>query len=348
MFLILFLLLSLAVLAEADEDRYPDIVVEGQVQLQFEDGELGALRAGARPARNGLSGFPARDVLRVRRLRLIPTVHLAPNWALVNETDFEADQLDFDETQLTMLDLYVRHRFDDQHHLRIGQFKVPFGWEFFRSSRALDTIERSDVSRVLFQRDIGLGGFGQTERWEYGVAVVGGQGQNVADRNGGKDLAARLVYSLSPSLRVGASGHLGTIVPEGSDITQPVQRYGLEAHFEEGPWKLEGELILGDGYNLFSRADSRWRGYYLTGVYRASEEVDAVVSFDQFDPDLDRVDLQRARDATNARSRVVLGVNYYLSRKPVHRFQLNYEFRQADEGAPAASRGLRARYQYAW
>ncbi len=264
----LFLVLTLTVVTLAQEERsYPDVTINGQMQLQFGDDSLGSSSERTRrPKRNGIGAFPATDSLRFRRLRVIPTLHISPELDLVNETDFDPDRFQFDDYELTVLDLYLRYKFAEGHHLRFGQFKVPFGWEFFRSSRTLQVIERSDGSRQLFQRDLGIGVFGKTDQLEYGLAFIQGQGQGEIDRNHAKDVSGRVVFRLSPSLRWGVSGHWGTILPDLDGPVFPIRRMATEVHFEEGPLTLEGEFLYGDGYNLFSEADTQSRAFYLTGI----------------------------------------------------------------------------------
>ena len=344
------LLLTNWAAAEPEQKKkktYPHLEVQGQFQLQLDSDDLKSSRAtSSRPVRNGIGSFQAADQLFIRRLRLIPIIHLSKKWRFVNETDFDPEGLEPESLTLTPLDIHFRYYYTPGHHIRIGQHKVPFGEEHFRSSRRLTMIERSDVSKAAFQRDIGLGAFGKTKRWEYGTGVYFGEGQNEGDRNTGKDVAARVVYRVIPELRIGASGYLGTIRPD--QTTFPVKKLGLEAHFKKGPVMIDGEYRASDGYNLFSRRDSKSRGYYVYGIYQATDALDAVIGYDRYDPDLDMTDLLKSNGRTNDRDRFVVGVNYYFKREPVHRFMLNYEIRNELEGPSARSNGFRMRYQISW
>lgn len=345
--LLLILLLSLESWAQRS---YPDLVINGQVQLQLDSDSLGASNVrSAKPITNGIGAFPAADRLHTRRIRLIPILHINPEWTLVNETDFSGEEFfEPEHLKLTLLDLHLRYRFAQGHHLRIGQAKVPFGWELFRSSRTITTIERSDVSRSFFQRDIGVGAFGKGERYEYGAGVYLGEGLNEGERNAGKDMAGRFVYEVAPGLRLGLSGYVGTTQLDNSRQELPERRFGTELHYRKGPWLLEGEYIYGNGINLFSRRDSESRGFYLHNIVTLDEPLDLVLSYDRFDPDLRLHDNSGSNNRTNDRDRILVGLNYYLSRDPVHRFMLNYEIRRELEGPSVSSNGVRLRYQYSW
>ena len=202
----LILLLSSASLAQNDEAQkrdepsYPRLKLGGQFQLQLDDGDLKA--SSRRPVRNGIGFRDTDSRIDIRRLRLYATAYFSDQVSIVTETDFEAEDLEPDEVTLTPLDIYLKYQFAEGHHLRIGQAKIPFGHEFLKTSRHLTVIERSDVSRMFFQRDIGVGLFGQREKMEYAFGVYQGQGENVAERNGANDIAGKFEYQVTPGLRL--------------------------------------------------------------------------------------------------------------------------------------------------
>jgi len=105
---------------------------------------------------------------------------------------------------------------------------------------------------------------------------------------------------------------------------------------------------LSDGYNLFSRGKTPSRGFYAYSTHRLREELDFVLGYDRFDPDVGSVNSLFADNTQNERDRFTIGLNAYLSRKPVHRVMLNYEIRSELEGPKIDSQGFRLRYQYTW
>jgi phosphate-selective porin len=328
---------------------YPKFHLGGQLQLQMDGGGLGSgSREGGPPVRNGIGVFPTQSRISARRLRLYANAYFSDEVSLITETDFEPDGFEQTDHEITPLDAYLKWEYTEGHHFRFGQAKVPFGHEFLRSSRTITTVERSDVSRLLFQRDIGIGAFGKEGDFKYAIGIYQGQGQNERERNGTNDVVAKLVYQITPQFRMGASGHIGTYRPGDSPDDLAVRRAGLEAVYSNGPWTLEGELIVSDGYNLFSEAESQALGYYFYATRQMHDKLDAVVGYDRLDPDTDHRNPVRSDTRVNDRDRYTLGLNYYISREPIHRIMLNYEFRNELEGPSVSRSGVRVRYQYSW
>lgn len=342
--------------AEPKPVSYPRIHHQGQVQLQFNSGRLGSTRATSdRPANNGVAPFPATDKLFFRRIRPVWVVEFSPR--LLLDTEFEIDlqdqpfdEVDLEKPRVEMLDLLLKYSFTDNTSLALGRYKVPFGWEGLRSSRTINTIERSDVTVYCYpERDVGVTLYHeQPELGEFALGTFLGQPRSNGGSNGSVDLIGRANFRVTEELRLGASGHLGTFRPTGSGMDLPVRRLGAEAQWSSGPFKLESEAIYSDGYNTASGADSRAFGYYLNGVYRVAEPLDIVLSYDRFDPDLDQKTVLRSNNRVDDRDRKVIGLNYYISREPIHRIMLNYEMRQSLEGPALDRNGFRLRYQIAW
>lgn len=347
MFRILMILFVLTAPVLAQEE-YPRVEFSGQLQADFSGGDLGAPVGATTPVENGIGVRPTDSQVYLRRVRPSLDVYFSPDLMLSTEINYETRSSDLDVLDPALLDLFLRYSLTETDSLQLGRFKIPFGWEGLRSSRNINTIARSDATVAIYQeRDTGLAFEHESDGLTLQLAGFAGQGR-AGERNSGKDVAGRALFQVSPALSLGASAHLGTFRRPGSPLDVPVRRFGAEVHFQEGPFTLEGEYLVSDGYNQASRDDTPARGFYVTAVGTLDESLDAVLSYDQFDPDLDAVDPLVPASATNARSRVVLGLNYYFSRDPAHRFMINYEFRTAQEGAPAHTQGVRMRYQFAW
>ena len=127
------------VAAEPEERAtFPAFRLEGQVQVQVDDGSLGTGRPNAgRPVRNGIGVFPSESRISPRRLRLKPRVEFTDSLTLYNQLDFDPDGFQQEDLELTVLDLYLSYQFAEGHELLIGQTKVPFGFENLRSSERL-------------------------------------------------------------------------------------------------------------------------------------------------------------------------------------------------------------------
>ncbi len=323
---------------------YPRLEHSGQIQFQVNDGSLGAAALGGNPANNGLAPFQAQDNTFVRRFRPSWTAEFSPTVSIDTEFNVQPDGMRID-----ILDARLNIKLSEHEALALGRYKVPFGWEGLRSSRATNTIERSDATVYLYpERDIGISVHHSSEGGEYSVGTFLGQPRSNGDTNAKLDLIGRGVKNLGETTKVGFSGHLGSFRPTGTDQDLPVRRLGTELHFEDGPFKFEGEALWSDGYNTASRANTEAFGYYATAIYRVADPLDLVLNYDRFDPDLGASDPNVPNNRTNDRDRKLIGLNYYISRDPVHRIMLNYEFRQSLEGAEFHDSGFRLRYQISW
>lgn len=334
---------------------YPYVEHQGQLQLQMNDGRLGAARENSFiPANNGIAPFPASSRIFERRFRPSWDVKFSPDFSL--QTEFEIDNLsdefdgDLGNFRVVPLDFVLSYDVDDQTNLRLGRFKVPFGWEGLRSSRTINTVERSDATVYLYpERDVG---FSVTHRrpglGHFSVGTFAGQPRYAGDANGSLEVIGRAVFPLFEGLEVGASAHVGSFRPEDNQVDIPVRRLGVELRYENGPFKLESEGLWSDGYNTASRRDTKANGFYVTSIYRVADNLDFVLSYDRFDPDTMAVDSNFALNGANSRDRKLVGLTYYLQEDPINRIMLNYEVKQSTEGFPWDSSGFRLRYQIGW
>jgi phosphate-selective porin len=331
---------------EAKTTGFPQFRFQGQIQLQADDGELGSARATSPfPVANGLGLFPADSRLFVRRFRPSLGVAFSPHTDLQTEFNIAPQTQRFQ-----ILDVRFNHDLSEDTYLSLGRYKVPFGWEGVRSSRTTNTIERSDMTVALYpERDVGLSATHRQHRLgHFSLGAFLGQPRSNGGTNGGLDVIGRGVFLLNDSLQVGVSGHTGTYRPGGLGNDLPVRRLGTEARFTSGPWKIESEVMWSDGYNSVAMADTRAFGYYATALYRVSEPLEFVLSYDRFDPDLEASDPVRGRNQVNARDRKVVGLNYQITGNVDQRFMLNYEWRDELEGGQLRTQGWRARYQLSW
>jgi phosphate-selective porin OprO/OprP len=98
---------------------------------------------------------------------------------------------------VSLKDAYLDLRFLPQLRLRGGQFKVPFSREDLTSSRFIDFVERSIINELSPAHDAGVMLHGELFGGvlAYNLGAFNGTGEDTADNNDGKDLAARLVLS---------------------------------------------------------------------------------------------------------------------------------------------------------
>lgn len=242
----------------------------------------------------------------------------------------------------TLLDAVLGYKVTSASKLSIGQFKIPFGLENLTSSYALDTINRSQVTEALVPgrdngsqgRDIGTQYSGvaafdkhATKALEYAVGLFNGSGINVQDDNAQKDLAGRLVWRTgAPGLALGYDHYNGS---SGIAHTSKI-RSDVELVYQLGANILKGEYIWG------TLGATHKKGYYATFVRQLSSSTQAVVRFDQLDPN--------EAVASDKSSTWTFGFNKFLNKDGYTRWQINYQ-RQREEGTQVPNDQLLAQFQ---
>jgi phosphate-selective porin OprO/OprP len=255
----------------------------GRIQVDFRGYEDGARQ---------LNGSALTDTFLIRRAR----IGLAGTFYRYLDFFVEAD---FGQGQAVLTDAYLDIHYWPEFRLRGGQFKIPFSYEELFSDNNLDLVERSVADNLTPGRDLGAMLHGSLFGGAIGYAggIFNGSGQNKADTNNSKDLAARLV--VLPLRWAGLSGwgtlHLGADLTWGEETqsnnatSQSLQgktdgqfiffpsiptrgdrlRYSGEVAYYTGPFTLYGEYIqsqeerkgIGTGADLFGR------GWYVTTTY---------------------------------------------------------------------------------
>ncbi len=131
--------------------------------------------------------------------------------------------------------------------LRVGQAKVPWGYELLESVPKLWTAERALFMDRLFpnQRDIGV-------QWSYrrsatspqvDVGIFNGTGINASDNNSRKNVMARVDFPVRNGT-VALSGYVGENA-EGVAATDQ-DRYGVSTRFRRGETQFMGEFVTGE------------------------------------------------------------------------------------------------------
>lgn len=168
-------------------------------------------------------------------------------------------------------DAYVLLSYIPYADIRFGQFKFPQGLEGRWPSGDLDFAERATVSSQFGdKRDFAFQiegakipagppsaslASGGPVGFEYAVAAVNGSGQNTVDNNDHKDAGARAGFQAGP-LWLGASGIWG------QQPTGIRDRAGAETRLVLGPWKFQGEYLVGDTPTAAGVPTTPQQGYY--------------------------------------------------------------------------------------
>jgi hypothetical protein len=222
----------------------------------------------------GHSGFS------FRRARLVLMGEIHPHIDMYLQTDFASssgDTLHLGQVR----DWYFDIALDAEKELRfrVGQSKVPFGFENMQSSQNRLPMDRSDAmnSALNGERDIGVffyyapasvrrmfkhltdsGLKGSGDYGMLGLGVYNGQTINRAEANANKHVVARLTYPFEIGgqiIEVGGGGYTGKyVVATNNEVTAPEEvrdaRAALAIALYPQPFGLLAEYNIGTGPEL--------------------------------------------------------------------------------------------------
>jgi phosphate-selective porin O/P len=214
----------------------------------------------------------------IRRARLVLSGDIHPQIAMYLQTDSAAasgDNLHYVQIRDWYFDVALDP--DKELRFRVGQSKVPYGFENPQSSQNRLPMDRSDAlnSAVAGERDLGVffyyapkdvrktfkhltdsGLKGSGDYGMVGLGVYEGQTINLADTNKGKHVVARITYPFQIGeqyIEAGLSGYTGKYVvrtdpgivsaPEGVRDARAVAHFVLYPQ----PFGLQLEYNIGDG-----------------------------------------------------------------------------------------------------
>jgi len=257
-------------------------------------------------------GTSQKDTFFVKRAELAISGEVVKNKLTYAYMVDLARALDADETtpQLKRIlqDLILTYHFGPHLAVDVGQFKIPISMEGLAGSAELDFAERAMIARTYGdQRDLGMQVKGTHENIGYTLGMFNGEGQNITtDANDTKDFAARLTVD-TDILHLGASGYLG----KSGVANKTKNRVGVEFKLSASSLFFSSEFITATTDTVESN------GFYGTVGFKAQEDWQLAIRFDQMDPD------------TGASSDLIreysLGVNYLLKGN-MAKVQVNYVF----------------------
>lgn len=234
----------------------------------------GLLQAGF--AWDDREGDPGGTFL-VRRARLKASGTLGdPGLGYVLQADFAAPQKPLRDGYLSLVQW--------GQELRVGQFKVPFGWEAGVSINRLPLIEYSLVSRIATPVngwDLGAGVFGSTglgDGWllQNAIAVVNGEGPNTRDVSPHKDVYGRLGVLKKERFWVGVSGAGGDTRRDGAPAS--TRRAGGDVGVYVGPLLLVSEYTIGRFED--EESDVLAQAFYVLAIAKVIDELELVARYD--------------------------------------------------------------------
>ena len=145
---------------------------------------------------------------RLRRARLqLNGTFMTPD--LKYETDMELQTPRENRPSVDLKDFYFDYRWNKQFQLRLGQYKVPYSYQFILSGTKQQFNERSIANRVFSPgRDIGamLHGRSPDNAWIYSLGLFNGAGPNQMNTNITPAALAHVRWTPSGALSNGRGG----------------------------------------------------------------------------------------------------------------------------------------------
>jgi phosphate-selective porin len=250
-----------------------------------------------------------------------------------------------------MLDAFVSYtRLGHWAKFSAGSFKSPVSLELTTPCNGLNTINRSMVVDELTSpnRDLGVGLYGSTDTLtifgietvnllKYSFAITNGTGLGVIDNNGGKNYSGRVVLTPWKHLSLGASYLTGKQKPAAEGVTDEdtKTRWGVDADFNWGAFRLQGEYLFGEDKGSYTEGggcgttpvvkigNKQRDGFYVTAMYMTPWNIQPVFKYEQYDKDLDT-----DGDKQNI---MTFGLNYFLN--DWTRLQVNYLYKAEETAA---------------
>lgn len=230
----------------------------------------------------------------------IKTARLGLQGELYKYFDFNVSG-EFGKGGSKLWDAYIGVNYLPEAKLRIGQYKQPFGLEYYSSADWRDFIEMPlPVENLNPRLDIGLMIHGNVGKglFNYGVSLANGTGYNTYDNNNGKDVVGRAVFTPFNSsgslflkgLHFGGSMSYGKEDADrdklwnkgkfstagGTTFFQPNAavvhdgsrtRFGAELAWIVGPFSLKGEWIRMNLDDLYQSAAGPKNDFDFDGCY---------------------------------------------------------------------------------
>lgn len=198
------------------------------------------------------------------------------------------------ETNVRVLDAYLRWKIVPEFNVQAGQFKVhfsqetlggPANWLVTESPTAVNKLNSyNDLTGLRTNgRDIGMmfyGGLVHKELFDvlrYRVGVFNGNGTNIKDNNRKKDVATMLWISPVRQLSFTGSYYYGTYGAKGD--THAHNRASAGAEWKDNKLTVRSEYLWGQTSGVHSH------GAYVQAAYMIHQMFQPVLSYDYFKQD---------------------------------------------------------------
>lgn len=306
----------------------------------------------------------ANNGLFIRRARLVFSGQVHPNVFFYFQPDFASSPSTGIQNFVQIRDLYFDLSFDKkkEYRVRVGQSKIPYGFENMQSSSQRLALDRNDAmnSAILNERDLGIFFYwapaeirerfamlvkdGYKGSGDYGVFAFGvynGQIANKLDGNRDLNVVARLTYPfvigsqiIEPGIQAytGKWAFTGEISP-GVKVDDPQyvkdQRVGASFVLYPRPFGIQTEYNVGRGprYNTLTNTvdETDLNGGYVLLNYKLDIKKQHIYPFAKFQ----YYDGGKKYEK-DARSYVVRDYEIGIEWQPFKAFELTAEYVIAD------------------
>ena len=255
----------------------------------------------------------------MRRMRVILYGQISPRAYVYIQPDFASSAsstgLHFGQLRDAYFDLGLDS--DNEFRVRVGQSKVPFGFENMQSSQNRLPLDRNDAlnSAVSNERDLGVffywapsatrklfsslvkdGLKGSGDYGVFGLGIYNGQTANKPEANENRHIAARLSYPFQiknqivelgiqsyKGLYTFSSSQLSSGVKINDDKTYDDERVAASFILYPKPFGIQAEYNIGRGPEFDNMTDSistkSLKGGYATLSYKLDFENQTIIPF---------------------------------------------------------------------
>ena len=306
----------------------------------------------------------ANNGLFIRRARLVFSGQVHPNVFFYFQPDFASSPSSGINNFVQIRDLYFDLSFDKkrEYRVRVGQSKIPYGFENMQSSSQRLTLDRADAinSSILNERDLGIffywapaeirkrfemlvrdGYKGSGDFGVFALGVYNGQIANKLDGNRDLNVVARVTYPfvigsqiIEPGIQAytGKWAFTGEVSP-GVTVNDPQyvkdQRVGATFVLYPRPFGIQTEYNIGTGprYNTLTNTidQTDLNGGYVLLNYKWDIKKQHIYPFAKFQ----YYDGGKKYEK-DARSYVVRDFEFGVEWQPIKALELTAEYVVAD------------------
>lgn len=306
----------------------------------------------------------ANNGLFIRRARLVFSGQVHPNVFFYFQPDFASSPSTGIQNFVQIRDLYFDLSFDKkkEYRVRVGQSKIPYGFENMQSSSQRLTLDRADAinSSIANERDLGIffywapaeirerfamlvkdGYKGSGDFGVFALGVYNGQIANKIDGNRDLNVVARVTYPFligNQIIEPGIQAYTGKWaftgeISNGVTVNDPQyvkdQRVGATFVLYPKPFGIQTEYNIGTGprYNTLTNTvdETDLNGGYVLLNYKWDIKKQHIYPFAKFQ----YYDGGKKYEK-DARSYVVRDYEFGVEWQPIKAFELTAEYVIAD------------------